>query len=159
MPLTQLRQDPVAPECEPLTPKNRVSLGSTLSGYLHRWLARSLPIVASLQGKDKELPSAPKDISLLAVNYVKALGGFGNLQSMSATRTHLLVELESDEPVDYGSLQKLGVMDHEWQEEHKLSLFIGPLSQLLNEKIQGLATRQGLDLQPRAFQLAPFTLS
>ena len=50
-------------------------------------------------------------------------------------------------------------MDHEWQEEHKLSLFIGPLSQLLNEKIQGLATRQGLDLQPRAFQLAPFTLS
>jgi len=115
--------------------------------------------VASLQGKDKELPAAPKDISLLAVNYVKALGGFGNLQSMSASRTHLLIELESDEPVDYGSLQKLGVMDHEWQEEHKLSLFIGPLSQLLNEKIQGLATRQGLDLQPRAFQLAPFTLS
>lgn len=158
MPLTQLRQDPVASECDKPSAQEQVSCGAAWSGWWHRWFARTLPLVAALQRRHCEPPAEPRDISLLAVNYVKALGGFGNLQSMSATRTHLQIELENSDLVNFACLPKLGVMDNELGNNHRLSLFIGPLAQLLNEKIQGLASRQGLDLQPRAAQLAPFTL-
>ena len=39
---------------------------------------------------------------------------------------------------------------------HKLQLLIGPIAVQLDEKIQLLAARQSLDLQPRALQIAPF---
>ena len=159
MPLSQLRQDPVASECEPHSTQDKVSCGAAWSGWWHRWFARTLPLVTSLQRRQCEQPDEPRDISLLAVNYVKALGGFGNLQSMSATRTHLQIELENSALVNFSILPKLGVMDSELGNNHTISLFIGPLALLLNEKIQVLASRQGLDLQPRAAQLAPFTLS
>lgn len=158
MPLSQLRQDPVASECEKHSTQDQVSCGAAWSAWWHKWFVRTLPFITSLQRRECEQPAEPRDISLLAVNYVKALGGFGNLQSMSATRTHLQIELENSALVNFSSLSKLGVMDNELGNNHTLSLFIGPLALLLNEKIQGLASRQGLDLQPRAAQLAPFTL-
>ena len=39
---------------------------------------------------------------------------------------------------------------------HKLQLLIGPIAVQLDEKIQLLAARQSLDLQPRELQIAPF---
>lgn len=42
-------------------------------------------------------------------------------------------------------------------DSHKLQLLIGfPIAVQLDEKIQLLAARQSLDLQPRALQIAPF---
>ena len=43
---------------------------------------------------------ASSDLSLLAVGYLKALGGIGNLISMSSTLTYLTVEVESPVLVD-----------------------------------------------------------
>ncbi len=99
---------------------------------------------------------AHSDLSLLAVGYIKALGGIGNLISMAATLTYLTVEVENPELLDEAALQKLGVITRFELDSHKLQLLIGPIAVQLDEKIQLLAARQSLDLQPRALQIAPF---
>ena len=99
---------------------------------------------------------AHSDLSLLAVGYIKALGGIGNLISMAATLTYLTVEVENPELLDEAALQKLGVITRFELDNHKLQLLIGPIAVQLDEKIQMLAARQSLDLQPRALQIAPF---
>ena len=101
---------------------------------------------------------ANSDISLLAVGYIKALGGLGNLISMSASLTYLTVEVESPAQLDNAALQKLGVITRYELDSHKLQLLIGPIAVQLDQKIQQLAARQALDLQPRTYHLAPFTL-
>ena len=101
---------------------------------------------------------ANSDLSLLAVGYIKALGGLGNLISMSASLTYLTVEVESPELLDNEALQKLGVITRYELESHKLQLLIGPIAVQLDHKIQQLAARQALDLQPRVYQLAPYIL-
>lgn len=98
------------------------------------------------------------DLSLLAVGYIKALGGLGNLISMNASLTYLTVEVENPELLDNEALQKLGVITRYELESHRLQLLIGPIAVQLDQKIQRLAARQALDLHPKAFQLAPFTL-
>lgn len=99
---------------------------------------------------------ANSDLSLLAVGYLKALGGIGNLISMSSTLTYLTVEVESPALVDDAALQKLGVITRFELDSHKLQLLIGPIAVQLDEKIQLLAARQSLDLQPRELQIAPY---
>ncbi len=99
---------------------------------------------------------ANSDLSLLAIGYLKALGGIGNLISMAATLTYLTVEVENPELLDEAALQKLGVITRFELDSHKLQLLIGPIAVQLDEKIQLLAARQSLDLQPRALQIAPF---
>ncbi len=101
---------------------------------------------------------AATDLSLLAVGYIKALGGLGNLISMSASLTYLTVEVENTELLDNDALQKLGVITRYELDSHKLQLLIGPIAVQLDHKIRQLAARQALDLQPKAYQLAPFTL-
>ena len=99
---------------------------------------------------------ASSDLSLLAVGYLKALGGIGNLISMTATLTYLTVEVENPALLDEAALQRLGVITRFELDSHKLQLLIGPIAVQLDEKIQLLAARQSLDLQPRELQIAPF---
>ena len=90
------------------------------------------------------------------MGYLKALGGIGNLISMTATLTYLTVEVENPALLDEAALQRLGVITRFELDSHKLQLLIGPIAVQLDEKIQLLAARQSLDLQPRELQIAPF---
>ncbi len=101
---------------------------------------------------------ASSDLSMLAVGYLKALGGIGNLISMSSTLTYLTVEVENPTLIDATALQKLGVITRFELDNHKLQLLIGPIAVQLDDKIQLLAARQSLDLQPRELQIAPYIL-
>ena len=58
--------------------------------------------------------------------------------------------------LDEAALQRLGVITRFELDSHKLQLLIGPIAVQLDEKIQLLAARQSLDLQPRELQIAPF---
>lgn len=100
----------------------------------------------------------PSDLSLLAVGYLKALGGLGNLVSLQASLTYLTVEVDNPVLIDSAALQKLGVITRFELDDRKLQLLIGPIAVQLDEKIQGLAARQSLDLQPRDIQIAPYPL-
>lgn len=98
------------------------------------------------------------DLSVLAIGYLKALGGLGNLISMSASLTYLTIEVDNPLQLNNAALQRLGVITRFELDERKLQLLVGPIAEPLAEKIQMLAARQSLDLQPRAFVIEPFSL-
>ncbi|MFC3914707.1 PTS transporter subunit EIIC [Pseudaeromonas sharmana] len=98
------------------------------------------------------------DLSVLAIGYLKALGGMGNLISMHASLTYLTIEVDNPLLLDNSALQQLGVITRFELDDRKLQLLVGPIAEPLADKIQTLAARQSLDLQPREFVIEPFSL-
>ena len=84
-----------------------------------------------------------------AIYFTKALGGFGNLISLSSNLTALIVELEDPRQLDRNRLQQLGVITIQPVDSRRLMLLVGPIAESLEQKIRQLAERQSLDLQPR----------
>lgn len=129
-----------------------------LSLLLSRLCLRWLPLIP-LKEPERE-PSAPvsADISLLAIDYLKAIGGLGNIVSVAAQQHYLQLEVEQPQAVDRHALLALGVLTQFDEQPQRLQLLAGPLAGPLAEKIQQLASRQSVDLQPRRFALRPYQL-
>lgn len=97
------------------------------------------------------------DLCLHAIYFTKALGGFGNLLSLSSNLTGLIVELEDPRQLVRSRLQQLGVFAIQPVGSGRLLLLVGPIAESLECKIRQLAERQSLDLQPRTPELLPFS--
>ncbi|WP_345013278.1 hypothetical protein [Pseudaeromonas paramecii] len=129
-----------------------------LSLLLSRLCLRWFPLIP-LKEPEQE-PSAPvsADISLLAIDYLKAIGGLGNIVSVAAQQHYLQLEVEQPQSVDRHALLALGVLTQFDEQPQRLQLLAGPLAGSLAEKIQQLASRQSVDLQPRRFALRPYQI-
>lgn len=103
-------------------------------------------------------PESHTDLSLLAVGYLKALGGIGNLRNMDASLTYMTVEVESPELIDEQALIRLGVLTRFALDDCRLQLLVGPVAEQLASKLRSLAARQAIYLQHAPAQIAPFSL-
>ncbi len=104
-------------------------------------------------------PYQSTDPTLRAIYYTKALGGFGNLLSLSSNLTGLIVELDDPRQLQRDRLRELGVISIQPLDSCRLQLLMGPVAESLEIKIRQLAARQSQDLQPRGPELRPFSFS
>jgi len=77
---------------------------------------------------------------------------------VAAQQHYLQLEVEQPQGVDRHALLSLGVLTQFDEQPQRLQLLVGPLATSLAEKIQQLARRQSVDLQPRRFALRPYQI-
>ena len=129
-----------------------------LSVLLGRLCLRLFPLIPLRQTEQEPCAPVSADISLLAIDYLKAIGGLGNIVSVAAQQHYLQLEVEQAQAVDRHALLALGVLTQFDEQPQRLQLLVGPLAGSLAEKIQQLASRQSVDLQPRRFALRPYQI-
>lgn len=104
-------------------------------------------------------PELLLDIDYLTINYIKAMGGLGNLVALRADLTRLIVDVETVADLHRDRLHQLGVMSIKVLSTQRAELFTGPIALTLESRIQNLARRQSLDLTPREIHpLMPFRM-
>ncbi|MGL5030721.1 MAG: PTS transporter subunit EIIC [Aeromonas sp.] len=89
---------------------------------------------------------APSDPQMLAIQYLKILGGMDNLQAMSVCLTRLSLRVRDISLVDQSRLQTLGCLSWVQLNEHQLVLVLGPNASLIEGQIRMLADRQSVPL-------------
>ena len=98
----------------------------------------------------EELPQlatvAPTDPQMLAIQYLKMLGGMDNLQAMSVCLTRLSLRVREMALVDQSRLARLGCLSWIQLNEHQLVLVLGPNAGLIEGQIRMLAERQSVPL-------------
>ncbi|MFC5705711.1 PTS transporter subunit EIIC [Aeromonas eucrenophila] len=102
-----------------------------------RPLAEELPRLASV---------APTDPQMLAIQYLKVLGGMDNLQAMSVCLTRLSLRVRDMALVDQLRLTSLGCLSWIALNEHQLVLVLGPNAGLVEGQLRMLADRQSVPL-------------
>lgn len=112
-----------------------------------RPLAEELPRLASV---------APTDPQMLAIQYLKVLGGMDNLQAMSVCLTRLSLRVRDMALVDQLRLTSLGCLSWIALNEHQLVLVLGPNAGLVEGQLRMLADRQSV---PLGFEPNKATLS
>ncbi|MGY3885882.1 PTS transporter subunit EIIC [Aeromonas aquatica] len=112
-----------------------------------RPLAEVLPRLASV---------APTDPQMLAIQYLKVLGGMDNLQAMSVCLTRLSLRVRDMALVDQLRLTSLGCLSWIALNEHQLVLVLGPNAGLVEGQLRMLADRQSV---PLGFEPNKATLS
>lgn len=100
-------------------------------------LAEELPQLASV---------APTDPQMLAIQYLKVLGGMDNLQAMSVCLTRLSLRVSDMTLVDQSRLTALGSLSWIALNDHQLVLVLGPNAGLIEGQIRMLAERQSVPL-------------
>lgn len=106
----------------------------------------------SLPGKPiaEDLPQlatvAPTDPQMLAIQYLKTLGGMDNLQAMNVCLTRLSLRVREMALVDQSCLARLGCLSWIVLNEHQLVLVLGPNAGLIEGQIRMLAERQSVPL-------------
>ena len=98
----------------------------------------------------EELPQlthlAPTDPQMLAIQYLKVLGGMDNLQAMSVCLTRLSLRVGDMALVDQSRLAALGSLSWIVLNDHQLVLVLGPNAGLIEGQIRMLARRQSVPL-------------
>ncbi|MBS4718785.1 PTS transporter subunit EIIC [Aeromonas caviae] len=89
---------------------------------------------------------APTDPQMLAIQYLKMLGGMDNLQAMSVCLTRLSLRVRDMALVDQSCLARLGCLSWIVLNEHQLVLVLGPHAGLIEGQIRMLAERQSVPL-------------
>ena len=100
-------------------------------------IAEDLPQLAAV---------APTDPQMLAIQYLKMLGGMDNLQAMSVCLTRLSLRVREMALVDQSRLARLGCLSWIQLNEHQLVLVLGPNAGLIEGQIRMLAERQSVPL-------------
>ena len=100
-------------------------------------IAEDLPQLAAV---------APTDPQMLAIQYLKMLGGMDNLQAMSVCLTRLSLRVREMALVDQSRLARLGCLSWIVLNEHQLVLVLGPNAGLIEGQIRMLAERQSVPL-------------
>ena len=100
---------------------------------------------------------APSDPQMLAIQYLKALGGMDNLQAMSVCLTRLSLRVCDIALVDQSRLPGLGCLSWIQLNDHQLVLVLGPNASLIEGQIRMLAERQSvpLGLKPNQESASP----
>ncbi|MGL4249351.1 MAG: PTS transporter subunit EIIC [Aeromonas sp.] len=88
----------------------------------------------------------PHDPQMLAIQYLKVLGGMDNLQAMSVCLTRLSLRVRDIALVDQSRLLSLGCLSWIQLNEHQLVLVLGPGASLIEGQIRMLAERQSVPL-------------
>lgn len=83
---------------------------------------------------------------MLAIQYLKMLGGMDNLQAMSVCLTRLSLRVREMALVDQSRLARLGCLSWIQLNEHQLVLVLGPNAGLIEGQIRMLAERQSVPL-------------
>ncbi|MBZ6067913.1 PTS transporter subunit EIIC [Aeromonas schubertii] len=86
------------------------------------------------------------DPQMLAIQYLKALGGLDNLQAISVCLTRLSLRVESMGRVDQSRLPQLGCLSWMIINDHQLVLVLGPNAGPVESQIRMLAERQSVPL-------------
>ena len=89
---------------------------------------------------------APSDPQMLAIQYLKVLGGMDNLQAMSVCLTRLSLRVRDIALVDQSRLLGLGCLSWIQLNDHQLVLVLGPNASLIEGQIRMLAERQSVPL-------------
>ncbi|MGL5324152.1 MAG: PTS transporter subunit EIIC [Aeromonas sp.] len=89
---------------------------------------------------------APTDPQMLAIQYLKVLGGMDNLQAMSVCLTRLSLRVRDISLVDESRLLGLGCLSWIQLNDHQLVLVLGPSASLIEGQIRMLAERQSVPL-------------
>ena len=89
---------------------------------------------------------APSDPQMLAIQYLKVLGGMDNLQAMSVCLTRLSLRVRDISLVDQSRLLGLGCLSWIQLNDHQLVLVLGPNAGLIEGQIRMLAERQSVPL-------------
>lgn len=88
----------------------------------------------------------PTDPQMLAIQYLKVLGGMDNLQAMSVCLTRLSLRVRDISRVDQSRLLELGCLSWIVLNDHQLVLVLGPSAGLIEGQIRMLAERQSVPL-------------
>ncbi|MFB2865846.1 PTS transporter subunit EIIC [Aeromonas sp. MdU4] len=89
---------------------------------------------------------APSDPQMLAIQYLKVLGGMDNLQAMSVCLTRLSLRVRDISLVEQSRLLGLGCLSWIQLNDHQLVLVLGPSASLIEGQIRMLAERQSVPL-------------
>lgn len=89
---------------------------------------------------------APTDPQMLAIQYLKVLGGMDNLLAMNVCLTRLSLRVRDMMLVDQLRLTGLGCLSWIELNEHQLVLVLGPNASLVEGQIRMLAERQSVPL-------------
>ena len=89
---------------------------------------------------------APSDPQMLAIQYLKVLGGMDNLVAMSVCITRLSLRVRDISLVDQSRLLGLGCLSWIQLNDHQLVLVLGPSASLIEGQIRMLAERQSVPL-------------
>ena len=89
---------------------------------------------------------APSDPQMLAIQYLKVLGGMDNLVAMSVCITRLSLRVRDISLVDESRLLGLGCLSWIQLNDHQLVLVLGPSASLIEGQIRMLAERQSVPL-------------
>ncbi|MFM4648065.1 PTS transporter subunit EIIC [Aeromonas bivalvium] len=101
----------------------------------------------SLDNQRQEMANIPPaDPQMLAIQYLKLLGGMDNLQAISVCLTRLSVRVREMALVDTSQLLNLGCLSWIEINEHQLVLVLGPNAGLIEGQIRMLAERQAVPL-------------
>ncbi|MGL5949724.1 MAG: PTS transporter subunit EIIC [Aeromonas sp.] len=88
----------------------------------------------------------PTDPQLLAIEYLKVLGGMDNLLAMQVTTTRLSLRVVDIHLIDHTHLLELGCLSWVELNEQQLVLVIGPQASLIERQIRMLADRQSVPI-------------
>lgn len=89
---------------------------------------------------------APSDPQMLAIQYLKVLGGMDNLQAMSVCLTRLSLRVRDIELVDQSRFLELGCLSWIQLNDHQLVLVLGPSANLIEGQIRMMAERQSVPI-------------
>ena len=89
---------------------------------------------------------APVDPQMLAIQYLKMLGGMDNLQAISVCLTRLSLRVRNINLVDQSRLPGLGCLSWIELNDNQLVLVLGPNAGLVEGQIRMLAERQSVPL-------------
>ncbi|MGN5289212.1 PTS transporter subunit EIIC [Aeromonas sp. 11P] len=89
---------------------------------------------------------APSDPQMLAIQFLKVLGGMDNLVAMSVCLTRLSLRVRDISLVDQSRLLSLGCLSWVQLNDHQLVLVLGPSANLIEGQIRMLAERQSVPL-------------
>ncbi|PJG58183.1 PTS transporter subunit EIIC [Aeromonas cavernicola] len=89
---------------------------------------------------------APTDPQMLAIEYLKVLGGMDNVQAMSVCLTRLSLRVRHIDDVDQSRLLELGCLSWVVLNDQQLVLVLGPHASLIERQIRMLAERQSVPL-------------
>ncbi|WP_421214490.1 PTS transporter subunit EIIC [Aeromonas jandaei] len=106
----------------------------------------SMPSKPIAQEHPRLASVVPTDPQMLAIQYLKVLGGMDNLQAMSVCLTRLSLRVRDISRVDQSRLLELGCLSWIVLNDHQLVLVLGPSAGLIEGQIRMLAERQSVPL-------------
>ncbi|MGH1408041.1 MAG: PTS transporter subunit EIIC [Aeromonas sp.] len=106
----------------------------------------SMPSKPIAEEHPRHASVVPTDPQMLAIQYLKVLGGMDNLQAMSVCLTRLSLRVRDISLVDESRLLSLGCLSWIQLNDHQLVLVLGPSASLIEGQIRMLAERQSVPL-------------